>query len=360
MGDLFCPFDVTETAFRVRTERLGPRFNVSGRQVVERHRAETVSVIQIEHAELGSADACRALQHGFKYRFEVARRGGNDLQNIGRRSLLLERLAQVIGALTQFVEQPRVLDGDDRLVRKTREQVDLFIGERPDLLPKDIDCADQLIVLEHWNGDQGPNACEFDASDRKWIAINICLLCHQVGKVHDLLGPGELAEGGLWSWTDRSAFARLNQRGRRVVGRGELKDLSIVQVHRAELGLADASRILQHGLEYRLEIAWRARDYAQHLGGGRLLLQRFAQVVEETGVLDGDGRLVGKGGDQLDLLVGERPHLGACQPKSPNWNAVPQHWNAEIGAKAPKSLRFRPVIIGVSLHIGNMNNLPFK
>jgi hypothetical protein len=39
--------------------------------------------------------------------------------------------------------------------------------------------------------------------------------------------------------------------------------------------------------------------------------------------------------------------------------AVPQHRNAEIGAKTPKSLRFRPVILGVSLHIGNMNNLPF-
>ena len=63
---------------------------------------------------------------------------------------------------------------------------------------------------------------------------------------------------------------------------------------------------------------------------------------------------------QLDLLVGERPHLGACQPKSPNRNAVPQHRNAEISAKAPKSLRFRPDILGVSLHIGNMNNLPFK
>src|SRR5262249_41801075 len=97
MCDLFRPFDVTETAFRVRTERLGPRFNVSGRHVVERHRAETVSVIQIEHAELGSADARRALQHGFEYRFEVARRGGNDLQDIGRRSLLLSRLRQFAG-----------------------------------------------------------------------------------------------------------------------------------------------------------------------------------------------------------------------------------------------------------------------
>src|SRR5262249_32295647 len=47
-------------------------------------------------------------------------------------------------------------------------------------------------------------------------------------------------------------------------------------------------------------------------------------------------------------------------PKSANRNAVPQHRNAEIGAKAAKSLRFRPVILGVSLHIGNMDDLLFK
>ena len=49
----------------------------------------------------------------------------------------------------------------------------------------------------------------------------------------------------------------------------------------------------------------------QHLRGRGLLLQRFAQLVEQPGVLDGDDRLVGESGDQLDLLVGEgRPPCG--------------------------------------------------
>ena len=58
----------------------------------------------------------------------------------------------------------------------------------------------------------------------------------------------------------------------------------------------------------------------QHLRGRRLLLQRLGQfararlhLVEQPHVLDRDHRLVGEGRDQLDLLVGERPHLRADQ-----------------------------------------------
>ena len=37
------------------------------------------------------------------------------LQHFRRRRLLLQRLSQIVSALAQFVEQPRVLDGDDGL-----------------------------------------------------------------------------------------------------------------------------------------------------------------------------------------------------------------------------------------------------
>jgi hypothetical protein len=47
----------------------------------------------------------------------------------------------------------------------------------------------------------------------------------------------------------------------------------------------------------------------QNLRGRGLLLQRFAQFVEQAGVFDGDDGLIGEVLDQLDLLVGERPHL---------------------------------------------------
>ena len=71
----------------------------------------------------------------------------------------------------------------------------------------------------------------------------------------------------------------------------------------------------QHRLEHRLQLAGRTGDDLQHLGGRGLLLQRLREIararlhlVEQPHVLDRDHRLVGEGGDQLDLLIGERPH----------------------------------------------------
>ena len=55
------------------------------------------------------------LQHGLEHRLQIARRAGDDLQHLAGRGLLLQRLGQIVGALAQLVEQPRVLDGDHGL-----------------------------------------------------------------------------------------------------------------------------------------------------------------------------------------------------------------------------------------------------
>ena len=65
------------------------------------------------------------------------------LQHLGRRSLLLQRLAEIVSALAQLVEQPRVLDGDHGLGGEVLDQLDLLVGERADLLAEDRDRADQ-------------------------------------------------------------------------------------------------------------------------------------------------------------------------------------------------------------------------
>ena len=45
---------------------------------------------------------------------------------------------------SQFIEQPRVLDGDDGLGGEVLHQLDLLVGERSNLLAVDDDSADQL------------------------------------------------------------------------------------------------------------------------------------------------------------------------------------------------------------------------
>src|SRR5262245_41653632 len=64
-------------------------------------------------------------------------------------------------------------------------------------------------------------------------------------------------------------------------------------------------KCIQHGLQ----IESRATDDLKHIGGGGLLLQAFTQLIEQSGILDGDDGLIGEALDQIDLPVGERPDL---------------------------------------------------
>ena len=83
---------------------------------------------------------------------------------------------------------------------------------------------------------------------------------------------------------------------------------------------------LDDGIEHRLHVRGRAADDAEHLGRCRLMLQGFAQfcvalldLLEQPHVLDGDYCLVGEGLEERNLLLGERPNLGAPNPDSTRW-----------------------------------------
>ena len=72
----------------------------------------------------------------------------------------------------------------------------------------------------------------------------------------------------------------------------------------------NSCRALDDGIEDRLHIGGRATNDAEHLGGGRLMLQGFAQFritllqfLEQPHVFDSDDRLVGKGFEKRDLLL---------------------------------------------------------
>ena len=70
---------------------------------------------QEQIAELGLADAGRVLQHGLNTGSSSPGELEMTLQHLRGRGLLLQRLGEIVGALAQLVEQPRVLDGDDGL-----------------------------------------------------------------------------------------------------------------------------------------------------------------------------------------------------------------------------------------------------
>src|SRR5882757_306403 len=79
-------------------------------------------------------------------------------------------------------------------------------------------------------------------------------------------------------------------------------------------------------------------------------------LAKQSRILDRDDGLVGKGSDQIDLLVGEWPHLGAGHGQYTNRRAITQHWNAQHGPKATKFLGGVVLVFGIEQDIGNADN----
>ena len=98
-----------------------------------RHEVQKLAIKPVHKAELGLAQFRCAVGNHVEHRLGVRHRAGNDAEHLGRRGLLLERLAQIIGARLHLVEQAHILDGDDGLVGESRDQLNLFLREWPDL-----------------------------------------------------------------------------------------------------------------------------------------------------------------------------------------------------------------------------------
>src|SRR5262249_57173202 len=81
--------------------------------------------------------------------------------------------------------------------------------------------------------------------------------------------------------------------------------------------LAQPRSRLNQRIEHYLQIKSRAADDLKHVSSRSLLLKRFAQLIEEPRVLDGDDGLGGKVLNQLDLLVCKWTNLLSVKKNSP-------------------------------------------
>src|SRR5262249_19715427 len=116
-----------------------------------------IAFVQQQQSEGGVAKSGRIRQHCLKYRSEVAKRTRYDTRAPRRGRLLLQRFGEVRGALTQFVEESRILDGNDGLVREGFHQCHLLVGERSDLNPVNGDRPYQVVAFDDWNREHCPD-----------------------------------------------------------------------------------------------------------------------------------------------------------------------------------------------------------
>src|SRR5262249_33520583 len=129
------------------------------------------------------------IEHGL----QIEGRAADDLEHISRGCLLLEGLGEIIGALPEFIEQPRVLDRDNCLRRKIRQQLDLLVAARPPLLTMDDDDSDNFFVLKHRYGDNGPNVTKLYRLDCRRMTFDIGWRACEV-YMHGSLRSERLAE----------------------------------------------------------------------------------------------------------------------------------------------------------------------
>src|SRR5262249_56508901 len=76
-----------------------------------------------DNSHLRFTQPCGRVDKGIEHGLQIEGRATDDLEHVGGRGLLLQRLAQL-------VEQPGILDGDDGLVGKILDQLELLFGKR--------------------------------------------------------------------------------------------------------------------------------------------------------------------------------------------------------------------------------------
>src|SRR6516165_10576742 len=250
----------------------------------------------------GAAQTHRFFQHRIEHRAKMARRGVDDLQYLGGRGLLLQSLARL-------GKEPRVLDRDDRLHGEVLQQRDLLFCEGADLLPVDREVAEHHLIFKQRHAKRASRTTEIDDRASVWLALSIGLRIHHIDDVYDPLtckNPGGSRAGTkLW----RVALQIIDIGARHAQRADRVKAFSIINMQHAKGGLAKARRFFEHCVENRREVAGRAVDDLQYLGGRGLLLQRLARFVDQPRILHRNDRLRREILQQRNLLVGERPDL---------------------------------------------------
>ena len=149
----------------------------------------------------------------------------------------------------KLVEQPRVLDGDDGLGSEILQQSNLPILKRPDFLPIDENCANQLSLSEQRHGNAGSGTAKLGA----WRFRSFC---NEVCAVDDLPRPKHTMEKLSCGRSKRAALPLKFDILRRSANFcRKVKSLPVEAKYRPEFGPANANRMIENGLEDRLDIA---------------------------------------------------------------------------------------------------------
>jgi hypothetical protein len=235
-----CAASAPPRLFWVDARSSGPRSRA-------RKEAKHVAIPGIDISKLGVADANGLLQHGLEHGLQIARRTADDLEHLRRGRLLLQRFRELDGALTQLVEQPRILDGDDGLIGEIPDEVDLLVAEGAHFLTVDAEGPDQVVVLEHRHDEQGARAGQAGQCGDARVAIEKGRVRPDVDDVLHGFRHRQPPERILGREPYRPAQPLLGKGLRHVVHGDGAEGAIFVQRQHPEMGGAQLCRVRQDG-----------------------------------------------------------------------------------------------------------------
>src|SRR5262245_13075766 len=257
----------------------------------------------------------------------------NHLEKLTGYRLLFQGFSQLALASLLRLEQPRVLDGDDGLVRKGIDELDLAFGERAHFGAPYQDHPNCLTCVDQRDGERGA----ITELERPLPALGVFITFGQdVCDVNrspfdDGTSCNEPTNNGPGELSNRAGHRNLPMvRDEVLTIAKHLKDRGVIRIAQARRGLDEC-------IEHFLHVEGRAADDLQNIRGGGLLLQGFAKFVEESRVLDGYDGLVSKALNQLDLFVCKGTHLLSVNSHGSYGLRLPQHRHNEhrTNAKSP-------------------------
>ena len=119
------------------------------------------------------------------------------------------QLRHLVGALTQFTKEPRILHRDHRLRREVLQQFNLLVGERPDVATIDHEMAERGFFLAQRHGEERTHPAKVDQRPGRRVARAVTLASWNISEVDDMFSVNKALLGGTQGMRTRSQEIRV-------------------------------------------------------------------------------------------------------------------------------------------------------
>jgi hypothetical protein len=180
-------------------------------------------------------------------------------------------------ALAQFVEQARVLDGDDGLISKRPHQGDLLVCEGPHLSTPNRDSPRKIRVVQKRDGQDGASPIVLENYGRE---------ARLDGDVCNVHGPALQGRQPRWPISSRLEPQTHEPRSkfrRPITGCLSHENTLVISTEQREIAVAQARCVGEDSIEHRSQVCGRSAEDIEDLCHCRLLLQRLGNGFPRFG-----------------------------------------------------------------------------